>query len=70
MSNTLHFNVPTALMASLAVPQSATGSLRWKSVTVTTLCEAERYLDEAEADGFEERELFVQAPGVFVVRWR
>src|SRR5438552_13014876 len=42
----------------------------WQSVTVSDLSAAEKLLDWAEAEGYQERELVVLDNSTFLVRWR
>ncbi len=49
---------------------SLTDPTAWQSATVTELSVAEKLLDWAEAEGYQERELAVLDESTFHVRWR
>jgi hypothetical protein len=42
----------------------------WRTKVVEDLATAEELLDQAEAEGYEEREMVVLGESSFLVRWR
>ena len=62
----LKATVPPAEATAPAAP----GAADWQSLTVVSVPEAERLLDQLYAGGATECELLVIGPATIIVRWR
>jgi hypothetical protein len=60
----------TLPLLTTEVPPLSTASPIWQSRTLNIIAAAEELLDWAEAHGFKERQLVINSPTEFVVKWR